>query len=375
MDYQGTLILRERLRKNWSQEGLCRGICAVSYLSKIEKGRAQPSADILHQLLARLGLHTDRALEEKAAALAELAWETLLYQGKEQMNQVLDGDIQLFYPTSAGLDLQLLTQFGGEEKAPLDNQLENCMTSRQQALQRILQKRYDEALGLLPCGFTYLTAGVAAYDRGDYLSAAELLQTAYDLAAREGAPRLMMLSRAYQGNICNNRRDPAGMEKHYAVTRRIAAALNEPQMVKQLYYNRAALAIEMGRFEEAYAYFSALPEPGLLELHKLAIACEKTGRREETLRALERADGLDCALTNDLGRQMCDLVRFRLEHADYLENVEYGRLLQLCFDRCRKELPAGFAAFHLPWMLEWLTATRQYKQAYELMRDFPTKAE
>ena len=55
----------------------------------------------------------------------------------------------------------------------------------------------------------------------------------------------------------------------------------------------------------------------------------------------------------------------------YLENAEYGRLLQLCFERCRRELPAGFAAFHLPWMLEWLTATRQYKQAYELMLDFP----
>ena len=75
MDYRGTLILRERLRKNWSQEGLCRGICAVSYLSKIEKGRAEPSEDILRRLLERLGLHTDRALEEKAAALAALAWE------------------------------------------------------------------------------------------------------------------------------------------------------------------------------------------------------------------------------------------------------------------------------------------------------------
>ena len=127
----------------------------------------------------------------------------------------------------------------------------------------------------------------------------------------------------------------------------------------------------MGRFEEAYTYFSALSEPGLLELHKLAIASERTGRRGEALRALERAEGLDCWLPDDLGRQLCELVRFRLEHEGYLENAEYGRLLQLCFERCRRELPAGFAAFHLPWMLEWLTATRQYKQAYELMLDFP----
>ena len=35
----GALIRRARLEKNWSQEGLCRGICSVSWLSKIEAGR------------------------------------------------------------------------------------------------------------------------------------------------------------------------------------------------------------------------------------------------------------------------------------------------------------------------------------------------
>ena len=54
MGYYGTLICRERLRRNWSQEGLCRGICAVSYLSKIEKGRAEPSPQIQQMLLQRL---------------------------------------------------------------------------------------------------------------------------------------------------------------------------------------------------------------------------------------------------------------------------------------------------------------------------------
>ena len=33
----GQLIRQERLRQNLSQEGLARGICAASYLSKIEK--------------------------------------------------------------------------------------------------------------------------------------------------------------------------------------------------------------------------------------------------------------------------------------------------------------------------------------------------
>lgn len=51
----GYLIRRERLRRDWSQEGLCRGICAASYLSKIEQGKTRPSEEIVKALFARLG--------------------------------------------------------------------------------------------------------------------------------------------------------------------------------------------------------------------------------------------------------------------------------------------------------------------------------
>ena len=54
--FLGALIRRERLRQSVSQEGLCRGICAVSYLSKIEQGKAEAGEDILLPLLERHGL-------------------------------------------------------------------------------------------------------------------------------------------------------------------------------------------------------------------------------------------------------------------------------------------------------------------------------
>ena len=38
MGFPGLLIRRERLARDWSQKGLCQGICTVSYLSKIEQG-------------------------------------------------------------------------------------------------------------------------------------------------------------------------------------------------------------------------------------------------------------------------------------------------------------------------------------------------
>lgn len=56
MSIAGLLIRRERLARAWSQEGLCRGICGTSYLSKIEQGKAAASEEVLALLFARLGL-------------------------------------------------------------------------------------------------------------------------------------------------------------------------------------------------------------------------------------------------------------------------------------------------------------------------------
>lgn len=45
------------------------------------------------------------------------------------------------------------------------------------------------------------------------------------------------------------------------------------------------------------------------------------------------------------------------------------------FQDCQTQLPISFAAFHLPWVLEWYTANRQYRNAYELLRDFPIRVD
>ena len=75
----------------------------------------------------------------------------------------------------------------------------------------------------------------------------------------------------------------------------------------------------------------------------------------------------------ELGRQMCQLVRCRLEHPDYLHRPDYEKQLLQVFQDCQTQRPIGYAAFHLPWVLEWYTANRQYRKAYELLRDFPIK--
>ncbi|WP_070329104.1 helix-turn-helix domain-containing protein [Exiguobacterium aurantiacum] len=57
MEYNyGNLIKVERMRKNMKQTVLARGICSVSYLSKIENNQTSPSEEVLELIFDRLDL-------------------------------------------------------------------------------------------------------------------------------------------------------------------------------------------------------------------------------------------------------------------------------------------------------------------------------
>ena len=54
--FVGPLLRLLRLQRNWSQETLCHGICAVSYLSKIEQGKVEANEQLVTDLFERLDI-------------------------------------------------------------------------------------------------------------------------------------------------------------------------------------------------------------------------------------------------------------------------------------------------------------------------------
>lgn len=379
----GFIIRRERMRRDWSQDGLCRGICAASYLSKIEQGRVEASEDILRLLYERLELPWyggERALPalcERIDELYELAYSGEFEVLREKISALApQRDALLQSPAAPDIAvLEAAANWRGGTDAGVDAGMEQYLSPRGLALLRLMQDRDAEAAAICPSALCSYWAGVAQYESGrSYTAAVENLQRAYSLAAGEGRARLMMLSRAYIGNCYCNQLDVENMEAHYTVAERLATALHDAGMLASIRYNRAATALETGDYESAYRYFSALEEPTAMALHKLAICCEKLGRRDEAFSALNRAAAVeDTHMPAGLAEEMLSLVRRRLENPDYLRDADYGAALLDCFERCRRELPIGYAGFHLPWLLEWYTANRQYKLAYELMNEFPIK--
>ena len=379
----GFIIRRERMRRDWSQDGLCRGICAASYLSKIEQGRVEASEDILRLLYERLelpwygGEGALPALSERIDELYEQVYSGEFEALSEELSALApQRDALLQSPAAPDIAvLEAAANWRGGTDAGVDAGMEQHLSPRGLALLRLMQDRDAEAAAIYPSALCSYWAGVTQYESGrSYTAAVENLQRAYSLAAGEGRARLMMLSRAYIGNCYCNQLDVENMEAHYTVAERLATALHDAGMLASIRYNRAATALETGDYESAYKYFSALEEPTAMALHKLAICCEKLGRRDEAFSALDRADAVeDTHMPAGLAEEMLSLVRRRLENPDYLRDADYGAALLDCFERCRRELPIGYAGFHLPWLLEWYTANRQYKLAYELMNEFPIK--
>ena len=185
---------------------------------------------------------------------------------------------------------------------------------------------------------------------------------------------MLMHARLLIGNCYSNSMQYEAMLRHYEAAERMARTLGDEDSVRSIEYNRAATALELGRAQEAYDALTRLGAKSAMELHKLAAACELLGKRDEALAALDRAKEAEAPSpepVRELAGRICGLVRCRLEHPDYLERPEYGAELMELFETMRRELPIGYASFHLPRVLEWLRARRMYRQAYELLLDFP----
>ncbi len=149
------------------------------------------------------------------------------------------------------------------------------MDTRQLALQRILQGRADEAVRLMPNAYTFLSLGIADYNTGNYSAAVDRLQTAYDMAGRDGAARIMLDAKLFPRQCLLQSAGSSQYGASLPGRKAAGGGSARPKSPAGYRYNTASAWIETERYEDAYAWFSEQEQPTLLSLHKLAICCEK----------------------------------------------------------------------------------------------------
>ena len=278
-------------------------------------------------------------------------------------------EILAFSPLAA--DALLLDAFYADEMRPLPVEWEPFLSTRQLALHRGLQGRWEEAVRLEPLPLLAAHHGESPLRRGRihrrHRGAAGRLPLGIgrrlplpDAVLPPVDGQLLLGSGPHGGDadplLCSGAsgRSPEGY-------RAACSALR---------YNVASTQLELGQPEKALPYFASLPRPGFLDLHKLAICHEQLGHREQALAAVQQAEPM---ASGEMEQRMLALVRYRLEHPDYLHDDTYGAQLLDCFQRLRDTYPMGFTRFHLPWVLAWYKANRQYRQACRLLEEFPVK--
>ena len=367
--FAGPLLRMLRLEKNWSQETMCRGICKVSYLSKIEQGKVQANEALLGELFERLNVQWQSARHGEGARLCAQAYEVIFSGDSKGVEECSARLLERWDELSVGpcyLDFLALRAYFSSDAALIPEAMKPLLDARQRCLLELAAGNQERAAQLYPCALTVLCAGAKAYRDGNYTLALENLQRSYDMACREGYVWLMLDSQVYIANCYSDLRNVTATQAHSTIAKRLAQALGAAETERVIDYNRVCTQMECGDYEAGYSFFSTLESKNVLDLHKLAVCCEKLGKYREALAALNRAErnasGVEAA--------MCALVAYRIAHPDYLHDDEYGKLLLDTFAALRKERSAGYARFHLPWVEEWCTANRQYRLIYEIMRDF-----
>ncbi len=375
---QGILIRKRRQAADWSQETLCKGICAVSYLSKIEQGKTEGSSEVLLLLLRRLGIHWREEPEfcrETSNWFEE--WYDRLFSGESirELGPALTQRQEEYGNSPFFLDWLLLSWLT-EGSPPEDvRDFVPAMDERQYQLYLRLTERFQELLRRSDRSYFLLEAGKRFFWQGEYGDAIVYLQRGMDQAYRERSLNLIMQCCIFLGNCFGNLNQLKQAREHYADAIRMARSLGRKDLMEVITYNLATTELQVGLTEDALYHLLSTPWNEAMYFHKLAICYERLGKREKVQQALEQAQTAPLKAlpgTPDQARevfsQMCRLVQLRLDDSNYLKNPEYGRILQAYFQNTKKQLPMSFVRFHAGWLDEWYVANRQYQQAHEFIR-------
>lgn len=394
--YTGYLIRRERLNQNLSQEGLSRGICAPSYLSKIEAGQVEPGQEIVDRLFGALGVEfiRDEALLREAqrqleayffqADAGERCGEAEAFfeeQGErlERSEFALSYTVYRLYSACEAQDWEEAARAGAWLE-PFSACLDVPLRQRALIARAKMQERPEDAIRLLeeanalrPSCVALYRQAECAYWLGEYGVSEELAGRAYSLACEQGNPHILIWSSFLLGSCSCNRYDMRSARRCYERTRALTRGYRE-KMEDYIAYNLGSTYLELGDARRALGELAAAHEReddswhNTLLHQKLAMAYLETGNRQKALRHLERAeacfeaiDGSDTRKRELLG-VMLRFARLRFESACE-ELPEYEQVLARLYGEAGRVLGHGFSQFYGRHLIALYRKQRRYKEA------------
>lgn len=394
--YTGYLIRKTRLEKNLSQEGLAKGVCATSYLSKIEQGLVEPGKEIIDRLFEALGIEfvRDPALEMEAQR--QLERYLFLIEGDEPAPQpeaffaehgdrLAHSEFALSYLVFLLISTARLDSM--DRTCALLEQIEpyaHCLNARLRQWMLIVKAEYqacwedewaalEEAAQLGRSALVTYKQAICAYHRGKYSLSAELAEQAYSQAAYEGNASTMIWSSFLLGSCACNRYDMDLAKRYYQRTAALARGYRT-EMDSYINYNLGSTYLELGDDENALHYLRMTEEKEEDMIHntllhqKLTIIFCRTGNAEEGRTHLQKAkahfDGTDWQIKARV-RLMEQMLRFAelMLEGETQANGEFERVTRRLYDEAGELYGFGFRRFYGRYLIEIYKKQRRYKEA------------
>ncbi len=405
----GAVIKKRRLELNLSQESLCKGICAISYLSKIETGQVTASEQVIALLLEKLGV----VMPKGSIGVADIEikiqqlWEHRHFGRYTAFMTIFDSlkehDDYLSHANYA-VDWTLLkicaSQFQFDQESSDDqvnlymSELETYkpyFTSMHHHHYHVLKgnhayinahykaalNHYEQALKFHPNGVTFFLISNAEYALGNYVNAIRLGSEAYTLLMDEGNLKYAIENTQILAAAYSNVKQLDHAASLYNRLLQMGHFIKDDTVLTSVYYNLGATYLACKAFDKAVQVFENLKPylddfdgwQWILSYQKLILCDIGLGRfeeaREKLKRANDRLSGMSLPIKHSL------VVSFKwLNHYmtsdDPLGSSTYLEAIRTTYEASKKDSHYGFTLFYSDYLIEALKAHRRYKEAMEI---------
>lgn len=397
----GYLIRQKRLEQNISQEGLCKGICVVSYLSKIEQGLVNPSTEIIHQLFQVLNItfYDDTQFVSKYKKCLVSNIESYFLQEDITLDDEIESvmDKLLHSPLIIDTMLYQITKLVSkhneyERYRKVLNEI-TIYTSYMNDTQRYLfyvlhvgiqdideRIQYLEMAGRLhSCSFQKRNLAYAFYSIGKNEQAIECLHIAYQFACDEGNSLEMLESSLLLGNCYSNTHDETLMRKYYKRSEVLARTSHFEHVLATMQYNIGSSYLIWNQLEEAEYYLlkslkTCHDDPCFsifLTYQKLAMLYYEKNDDVHLMKYLRLANEAEKFEQDPLLLKMHQFVqmycdkekKYSDEYIFILEELVHGK------SNANKQIidiTYGFRIFHAKYLIDAYKKTRRYKEALSI---------
>lgn len=385
----GYLIRYHRLQQNLSQEGLCKGICVVSYLSKIEQGKVDADPfiirDLFHQL--KLEYHDDSMFVSNYKECLHTYFEQyFMKEDTAECAEKIRMKQEDLMCSPLFLSYLLFELYEALKASDVSEQLkelsafEAYMTEEQLFLYDLAYvdhtdhdwrlKYLESADKLRPCSISKQYLGDAYAAKGQYSEALQIHQKALALANEEGMFHVSAIVMVSIGNHYANMGVEQLMLVSYQKAMMAARSARQKELLKLVYYNLGATYEEWGRHESAIFYLeqarSTDTHQNFMIYHKLAFAYHHTGNLEQAKAAYGHMKACVQSDFQEGAMLLCEVVRLYLQE-DHLQDPCYQQVLEeICFKK-HPYIFHGVAMYHAQYLIELYVHQRRYKEALKLV--------